>query len=63
MSYEFLALFLVLAAPLLALGALVLVVGSSTGRQSDDAAARVAEERSLRAEMDKERLGLLLRAL
>jgi hypothetical protein len=56
------ALVLMLAAPFLMLGALAFVV-AFLSRPCADNAARVASERSVRAEIDREQLGLLLRSL
>lgn len=58
----FLAVVLMLVAPLAVLGLFAWVVASSA-RPSRDAAMRIARERFARGEIDKEQLGILLQAL
>jgi uncharacterized membrane protein len=59
---SFLALVLMVAAPLLVIGLVAWFVASSA-RPSEDTAMRIARERFARGEIDKEQLGVLLQAL
>jgi uncharacterized membrane protein len=58
----FSALVLMLAAPFLLLG-LFALIAASLARPSEETAARIARERFVRGEIDKEQLGVLLRSL
>jgi uncharacterized membrane protein len=59
---SFLAVVLMVAAPLVVLGLFVWTITSSA-RPSEDTALRIARERFARGEIDKDQLGVLLQAL
>ncbi len=59
---SFLAVVLMVAAPLVVLGLFVWTV-RSLARPSEDTAMRIARERFARGEIDKDQLGVLLQAL
>jgi uncharacterized membrane protein len=59
---SFLAVVLMVAAPLVVLGLFVWTI-RSLARPSEDTALRIARERFARGEIDKEQLGVLLQAL
>jgi uncharacterized membrane protein len=59
---SFLALVLMVAAPLVVLGLFVWTF-SSLARPSEDTAMRIARERFARGEIDKDQLRVLLQAL
>lgn len=59
---SFLAVLLMVAAPLVVLSLFAWFV-ASVARPSEDTAMRIARERFARGEIDKEQLGILLQAL
>jgi len=57
----FLAVVLMVVTPVLVLGVLAWLVATTSA--PEDTAARIAKERYIRGEIDKEQLGVLLNAL